>query len=228
MSEKRIILAADGLSLTDTIDISKQLKDRLYAVKIHDLFDVYGNSAIHSIRLAGAPKVWVDAKLHDIPATVRRRRDAIVKNGARIVTVHAAGGVEMMRAAVEGTYAEIYAVTMLTSLSKEDVESIHNRPLGMIVVQYATWAKEAGVTGLVCSAHEVKMLRSFTSFQDLKLIVPGTRSKGVGHNDQKRVATPLEAMRDGATHLVVGRQITEAANKVAAFDAIEKEIEEVL
>src|SRR5262249_24587683 len=131
----------------------------------------------------------------------------------------------MMRAAREGApNAELYAVTVLTSLSEELVTTVYNRSVKEEVLTLAKLAKEAQMNGVVCSPQEVSMLSKRPELNGLKFITPGVRSIGFDTHDQKRVATPIEALRDGATHLVIGRQITKAADPFLALQALENEI----
>ncbi len=206
---------------------------RVKAVKIHDLLDALGPMVLKCLGSWVTP--WVDYKLHDTSDTVRLRTEALVENGARIITVHASGGVPMMQAAVAaaGDRAEIYAITLLTSLTNDDIMRI----FGMgwtgsadllrekVVHELALMAKEAGVRTVVCSAQEVGMLKQSPDLDGMKFAVPGTRSAGVALGQQKRSGTPRQASDDGADFLVAGSQVTKAPDPVKAFDAFEAEIE---
>ena len=125
--EDRIILAADGLTLDETVELIRKVGKKVFGIKIHNLFDVFGRSAVETIKAAGTYIVWVDAKLHDIPETVKARTKVIEQSGANIVTVHATGGIKMMMAAREGTDIEVFGVTLLTSLSAQDIDSLFGR-----------------------------------------------------------------------------------------------------
>lgn len=220
-----IIIAADELSLQDCIDLTEKIGDRVYAIKVHGAYDEFGPDVVGKLKSAGATRVWMDAKLHDIPNTARFRAEAFAKAGVDIITVHASGGVEMMRAACEGApNAEIYAVTVLTSLAEEDVQAIYGKSVEEAVRELAHMAKRAGVAGVVCSPKEVTMLAGDPELTGLKFVVPGVRSEGKDAHDQKRVATPKEAVDAGATHLVIGRQVVTAADPVAALEEIEAEL----
>lgn len=224
MNEK-IILATDDLSIDDTIALTERVGCRVYAVKIHEAYDIVGSGIVLQLKEAGAHRVWMDAKLHDIPNTVRLRAKAYAEAGIDIISVHASGGVEMMRKALDGApKAEIYAITVLTSLSEEEAQRVYGRTVQEEVVALAHLAKEAGVHGVVCSPWEVALLAGMPELSGLKFVVPGVRSGGAPLNDQKRTATPREALDAGATHLVVGRQVTKAGNPLEALDAIESEL----
>jgi orotidine-5'-phosphate decarboxylase len=206
--------------------LASRVGERVYAIKIHNLFDAHGPEFVKLLHNAGAKRVWVDAKLHDIPNTVRLRARALEWSGAKIITVHASGEIEMMTAAVEEFSAEVYAITALTSLSEEQVHLLHGQPSKAAVLYLARLAKMAGVAGVVCSPKEVGVLAKRPELKGMKFIVPGVRSIGKDAGDQQRVDTPLNAVKAGATHLVVGRQITQAKDPVEALDALEAELAE--
>lgn len=225
MSEKRIVLAADDLTLEQLLPLLKRIGHRLYAVKIHNLYDEYGPIVVTWLKNFDT-KVWVDAKLHDIPKTVGLRAAAFKKAGADILTVHASGGVEMMCAAKEHGPAEIFGITVLTSLNHPDVLSIYNREIEDQVCELANKIRRAKLHGLVCSPQELVSLSMLQL--DQKFVTPGIRSAGKDAHDQKRIATPGQAVLNGSNLLVVGRQLTEAKDPVLALEEIEREIEEAL
>ncbi len=190
-----------------------------------------GPGTVAAVAALGSP-VFADAKLHDIPNTVKAAARHIAAMGARWVTVHASGGVEMMEAAVEGANSGaagrevgILAVTVLTSLSAADVADVGfaGSP-GKQVARLARLAAAAGVEGVVCSVRELGDVHQVAPA--LVRITPGIRPAGAEHDDQARVATPAEAIRRGADHLVIGRPITRAADPPAAAAAIAAEIVE--
>jgi orotidine-5'-phosphate decarboxylase len=228
MSSK-ICLALDGLSRPAALGLVTSLGAMCHAVKIHDLCDTYGPGVIGELRAAGAKQVWVDYKVHDTKDTVANRVTALVENGADIITVHASGGIEMMQKAMGAALAgpaAIWAITVLTSLSPEEVKRIYGRERETkeVVLDFARMAKEAGVDGIVCSALEVGYLSAHPELASMTFTVPGTRSAGAELGQQKRSATPAQAMADGATYLVAGTQVTKAADPVAAFKAMAEEI----
>lgn len=219
---KKIILALDEIQkLDEVIALVKKVGSLVYAVKIHNLYDTFGPAIVDELKEAGAEKVWVDFKLYDIPNTVKLRAEDIQ---ADIISVHASGGMKMMQGAV-ATGKEIFAVTALTSFTAEEVEKIYNRSVDDTVLTLANMALEAGVAGIVCSPKELKMLRSHEEFKNIKLVVPGIRSQGADVNDQNRVATPFKALEAGADFLVIGRQVTQAADPEAELKKILEEIE---
>ena len=218
---KKIILALDEIkNLDEAVKLVKKVGHLVYAVKIHNLYDKFGPGVVRKLKEAGAEKVWVDFKLYDISNTVRLRAKSI---DADIISVHASGGVKMMQEAV-ASGKEIFAITILTSLSSPEVQQIYNSEVDDVVLVLARLAKEAGVSGIVCSSQEVKMIRNHSEFKDLKVIVPGIRSSGVDLNDQKRTSTPVESLQNGADYLVIGRQITQAIDPQVETEKICEEI----
>ncbi len=166
--------------------------------------------------------VFLDLKFHDIPNTAAHAARAATRLGVTYMTLHASGGLEMMKmtkAAVEEEATKqgipapkLLAVTVLTSLDEKALLDVGQQaPVSAQVERLAHLAKEAGLAGVVCSAHEIAQLRKKLG-PDFVLMVPGIRPKGSDTGDQKRIMTPEEAMKLGATHLVIGRPITGAEN----------------
>lgn len=227
--EKRIIFGADELSREQTLELVRKIGSKTYAVKIHALYDQYGPQIIEDLLKAGAPKVWVDAKLHDTPKAVRFRARALASAGASIITLHTEGEIEMMIAAREGApSAWILGVTVLTSLDEEQTHLLTGHAVKSAVLYRARLAKLGGLDGIVCSPQEVRMLARQPELKNILYVVPGTRSVGKVAGDQKRVMTPGDAIKEGATKLVIASQIGNAEDPAAEFDAIEKEIDAVL
>jgi orotidine-5'-phosphate decarboxylase len=176
---------------------------------------------VHEIAHVGLP-IFHDLKFHDIPKTVARAMQAIHVLEPAIVTVHASGGRAMMEdaKAAAGQDTKVVAVTMLTSLDERDLArtgvagSAHDQ-----VIRLAELAQAAGLDGIVCSGHEVGLVRD--RWKDGFFVVPGLRLDGGSIGDQKRVVTPRQARNDGASVLVVGRPISRADDPVAAARAIE-------
>ena len=242
MNISRIIVALDGLNMGQDTSIMASLLNHserddlaeIAAYKVHDLADVEGvRKAIRDLWCYTPESAWpfVDYKLHDIPQTVGHRAKALFDAGARIITVHASGGVKMMAAAVARAKNRpnpclVLAVTVLTSLDENDI----GRPVQPEVLRLARMAKEAGVDGLVCSPQEVGLLSRDPDLAGLKFVTPGIRpaSACLAVDDQKRIGTPRQAILDGADYLVIGRPITEAADPVAMVKAINQEVAEAL
>ena len=181
----------------------------------------YGPDAVDSIRGASGVKVFLDLKLHDIPNTVAGATRAVAKLRPEILTVHAAGGADMIKAAVESAPDTIVAgVTLLTSISDKDlVELGIDGSVSDAVRRMASLAVGAGARGLVCSPQEVAAVRAEVG-PDILLITPGIRLAGATSDDQARIATPEEALKAGADLLVIGRPITRAPDPGAAAAAI--------
>ena len=173
-------------------------------------------------------KIFLDLKLHDIPNTVEKAMRNIAKLGVEITNVHAAGGIEMMKAArrgldstEEGKKTELIAVTQLISTSQEVLEKelLIEKPLNEVVKQYALNAKAVGLQGVVCSPLEASIIKEM----GLISVTPGIRFADDAANDQKRIATPAFAKENGSTYIVVGRSITGAQDPVAAYKKCVKE-----
>jgi orotidine-5'-phosphate decarboxylase len=186
-----------------------------------ELYLRYGPEVVASVRGASAVQVFLDLKLHDIPATVAAAARAVARLRPAMLTVHAAAGPAAIQAAAQAAPASrIVAVTVLTSLGEADLDRIGLAgPASAAVRRLAALAVEAGATGLVCSPQEVAEVRSEVG-EGIMLITPGVRPAGADVNDQARVATPEEALRAGADLLVIGRPITGAADPGAAAAAI--------
>jgi orotidine-5'-phosphate decarboxylase len=186
-----------------------------------ELFAAEGPPAVRAAAALGRP-VFLDLKLHDIPNTVEGAARSAAASGASLLTVHASGGEEMMRAAVRGAGpgVRILAVTVLTSLDAAALAAVGlaGSP-AEAVVRLASLAVRAGVAGLVCSPLEVAAVRAAVGPAPL-LVVPGVRPAGAAKGDQARVATPAEAVRAGADVLVVGRPLRDAPDPAAAARAI--------
>jgi orotidine-5'-phosphate decarboxylase len=179
-------------------------------------------------------RTFVDAKLHDIPRTVAAAVTQLVRPNVQLLNVHALGGLEMMRAAVEAaeeraaalnvTAPQVFAVTLLTSIAAEDLNELglQGGP-GENAIRLAALARDAGCAGVVCSAHEVRDLKRFFG-DDFLTLTPGIRPSGSAHADQKRVTTPAQAVEAGADYIVVGRPVVEAPDPLAAAKAILEEM----
>ncbi len=170
--------------------------------------------------------VFLDLKLHDIPNTVKSAMKVLSQLGVDMTNVHAAGGVEMMKAAREGlgSQAKLIAVTQLTSTSEAQMQEFQNiqTSLQESVIHYAKKTAEAGLNGVVCSAQEVQVIKQATN-PEFICLTPGIRPAGAAVGDQKRVMTPADAYQIGSDYIVVGRPITQAEDPVAAYHAIKDE-----
>ena len=225
-----ILVALDTPTAGEAIRLAELLVDDVAGFKIGlELLMGPGATLITEIGALGKP-IFADAKLHDIPNTVRGAARQLGAAGARWVTVHASGGTEMMRAAVHGleegsddNEAGILAVTVLTSLDDLLPIGVPTSPAAH-VLRLAGLAAVAGVEGVVCSPLEVSAV--VRAAPGLLTVVPGIRPAGSDSNDQLRVATPAEAIADGADYLVIGRAITASRDPLAAVAAISTSIPE--
>jgi orotidine-5'-phosphate decarboxylase len=230
---RKISLALDKMPLKAVVQFVPQLSAHIQQIatcKVHDLVDRLGPIAVAILKALGFP-VWVDYKLHDTPDTVAARAQALCENGAAVITVHASGGISMMEAAVKAAQSygtEIRAITVLTSLSDKEIARVYGkeRTRQEIVHELALMAKESGVPTVVCSAQEVGYLKQSADLEGMKFVVPGTRSAGVALGQQKRSATPAQAVADGADELVAGSQVTKAEDPVKAFADFAAEMDE--
>jgi len=217
-----IAVAIDAPDLETAARWAGLVTPHVSTVKIGlELYLRYGPGIVASIRGASGVQVFLDLKLHDIPATVAGAARAVARLRPEWLTVHAAGGPDVIRAAVEAAPdTAIAAVTVLTSLGDSDLERIGMAgPLTDCVRRLAALAVEAGARGLVCSPREVAAVRAEVG-PGITLITPGVRPSGSAAHDQVRTATPEEALRAGADLLVIGRPITGAPDPGAAAAAI--------
>lgn len=225
-ARERVIVALDVPDRPSLLDLLDRLEGQPAFYKVGlELFVAEGPGIVEVVRARGG-RVFLDLKLHDIPETVGRAVKSAAALGVDLLTVHAAGGAQMLERAVQSADSRltILAVTVLTSLSPDDLAADGlTGSVAEAVARRASVAARAGVGGLVCSPHEVSEARA--AGQELLLVVPGVRPVGAALGDQKRVATPAATVRAGADHLVVGRPIRDAASPAEAFAAIVREIE---
>ena len=226
---ERLIVALDVPNSREAQKIVHELGESTEFYKIGlQLFTAEGPAALRALTSAGR-KIFLDLKLHDIPNTVASAIKSAAALGADMLTVHASGGLPMMKAAVEAARGApkpvvILGVTILTSLDGPELNSLGvPGTVAEQTLRLAALARRAGCDGVVCSPHEVSILRQQLG-NDLITVVPGVRPKGANSGDQARIDEPARAIRNGATYLVVGRPITMATDKRAAAEAIKKEI----
>jgi orotidine-5'-phosphate decarboxylase len=213
-----VAVALDAPDLETAARWAAQVTPYVSTVKIGlELYLRYGPEAVASVRGASGVDIFLDLKLHDIPATVAAAARAVARLRPRLLTVHAAAGPAAIEAAaLAAPDAKVVAVTVLTSLSDADLERIGLAgPASAAVLRLAGLAVSAGARGLVCSPREVAAVRAAVGPQ-ITLITPGVRPAGSDAHDQARTATPEDALRAGADLLVVGRPVTGAADPGAA------------
>jgi orotidine-5'-phosphate decarboxylase len=218
MAENRICAALDFGAWKQAEPFARAIAPAVGMLKVGlELFVAEGPAVVRETAALGRP-VFLDLKLHDIPNTVEGAARSAAATGASLLTVHASGGAEMIRAAVRGAGGRlrVLAVTVLTSMDAAALEAIGLAgPPEAAVVRLARLAVDAGAGGLVCSPHEVAQVRAAVGPGPL-LVVPGVRPPGAAKGDQARVATPAEAVRAGADVIVVGRPLRDAADPAAA------------
>lgn len=219
----KLILALDVDSSGEALALVRLLKSKLSLFKVgNQLFTREGPDFVKALRAEGVD-IFLDQKWHDIPQTVAHAVRAAAGLDVKYVTVHASGGLEMLQAAqqaTKGSRTEILAVTVLTSLDDGALRQIgFDRTAADQVVRLARLAVLAGIPGLVCSPHEIALIRQQVQ-EPVKLVTPGVRSAKDGLQDQKRTLSAGEALKRGATHLVIGRPITKASDPLAATQAL--------
>ena len=223
------IVALDVAALDAAMALVDRLGESCRFYKVgSELFTREGPRVVRALREAGCD-VFLDLKLHDIPNTVRQGAAAAAALGVKLLTVHASGGVEMLRAAVEGAGARcgVLGVTVLTSLDGATLARAWGREAVSVeaeVLRLAGFAAEAGAHGVVCSGREVAAVRE--AYGDrLAPLVPGIRLAGGPSHDQARTMTPADAAGAGARYLVLGRAVTAAADPAGAMRRVREELE---
>jgi orotidine-5'-phosphate decarboxylase len=228
--ERDVIIACDFSSAEETFKFLDKFEGKKPFVKIGmELYYAEGPSIVREIKARGH-KIFLDLKLHDIPNTVKKAMAVLSRLDVDMCNLHAAGTVNMMKAALEGltrpdgTRPLLIAVTQLTSTSEETMKSdlLIDRPLDEVVMHYASCAKEAGLDGIVCSPREAGKVHERCG-NDFVTVTPGVRFADGDVGDQVRVMTPAEARKIGSDFIVVGRPITAAADPAAAYERCVKE-----
>src|SRR6476469_4871195 len=222
---ERLIVALDLPMLRDAQQMVERLGDSVSFYKIGYQLAFASGLAFVDELIRGGKQVFLDMKLHDIENTVGKVVESVARTGVTFLTVHAYP--QTMKAAVaarDGSGLKILAVTVLTSYDDIDLaESGYSQSVNALVARRAQQAHDLGVDGLVCSPEEASPLRLAVG-NDMVFVTPGVRPAGSAHGDQKRVATPGQAIKAGADYLVVGRPITSAGDPKAAAKAIVEEI----
>jgi orotidine-5'-phosphate decarboxylase len=228
----RLAVALDFPTAARALELVDRLEGSCRWFKVGmELFYTAGPALVHTLRDRGF-QIFLDLKLHDIPNTVAGAVRSVTETGASLLTIHAAGGERMMRAAAEAALApgspRLLAVTVLTSIDAADLAAtgISYAPFDQ-VLRLAHLAQQSGISGMVCSPLEVAALRASLA-PDTMLVIPGIRPAGTPTGDQRRTATPASAIGDGASLLVVGRPITKASDPPAAAASILAEIAQAL
>lgn len=227
---KDVIIACDFSSAQATFDFLDKFTEEKPFVKIGmELFYAEGPAIVKEIKKRGH-KIFLDLKLHDIPNTVKKSMAVLSTLDVDMTNLHAAGTIDMMKAAVEGLTREdgtrplLIAVTQLTSTSEQRMqdELLINASINDTIVKYAGNAKQAGLDGVVCSPLEAGMVKDCCG-KEFMTVTPGVRFADGDIGDQVRVTTPAKAKEIGSDYIVVGRPITAAADPVAAYRRCVKE-----
>lgn len=220
-----VIIALDFESAREADELVAALGDSAGFYKVG--MELYAAAGMDYVRclVDRGKRVFLDLKYYDIGETVRRSVAVAARSGATFLTVHGVG--QVMRAAIEGrgdSAMKLLAVTVLTSFDQQDVRELgYDCALADLVAQRVRLARQVGVDGIVGSPLEARAIRAEAG-ADAILVTPGVRSRGAAAGDQKRVATPARAVRDGANYVVIGRQVTRAGDPAAALAAIHEEL----
>ncbi len=234
IEDPRVIVALDFPGGREALQFVEQLSPGSCRLKVgKELFTSAGPDLVRQLVTLGHD-VFLDLKFHDIPNTVARACEAAAQLGVWMVNVHASGGRRMMEAAsvavqnAGGRKPLLIGVTVLTSMGPEDLAEVGvQADPAEQVERLARLAKDSGLDGVVCSPREAARLRTSLG-DDSMLVTPGVRPAGASTDDQTRVMTPADAMRDGSDYLVIGRPVTQASDPVRALEMINAEIRDVI
>jgi orotidine-5'-phosphate decarboxylase len=229
MSDPKIIIALDYPSASPALALAERLQPSLCRLKVgKELFTSTGPALLEQLMKRGF-EIFLDLKFHDIPNTTAQACKVAASLGVWMVNVHALGGRKMLEAARgaivnSAQRPKLIAVTMLTSMAQQDLADIGiSATPAEMVLRLATLARESGLDGVVCSAQEAALLRKHCG-DGFCLVTPGIRPAQTSLDDQSRVMTPQAAIQAGASYLVIGRPITQAADPLQALHDINKEI----
>ena len=228
MSDDRLIVALDVPNVVQGLELASRLGDAVSFYKIGlGMLTGGGFALANELKQEQGKRVFLDMKLFDIGATIEAAVRGISQYDLDFLTVH--GDPQVVRAACEGkggTALKILAVTVLTSLDRADLDANLIKPgdIHEITLERAARALEAGADGVIASPQEAAMIRALPQAKGRLIVTPGVRPAGAAVGDQKRIATPAQAIADGANHIVVGRPIWQAADPAAAARAIVAEL----
>ncbi len=230
MNNKPIVVALDFDDKNAALQLIDRLDPQMCRLKVgKEMFTLFGPELVKDIHNRDFD-LFLDLKFHDIPNTVAKAVTATAELGVWMTNVHATGGLAMMEAAKKALvpYGKdaplLIAVTVLTSMSDEDLKLIGiDVPAFEHVQRLARLTQQAGLDGVVCSAHEAQQLKASLG-ESFKLVTPGIRPVGADKGDQHRIMTPPQAIEAGSDYLVIGRPITKAADPLAALTAIHQSL----
>lgn len=229
-NDPKIVVALDFDDKANALSLISQLDPGLCRLKVgKEMFTLFGPEFVKQLVAMGFD-VFLDLKFHDIPNTVAKACKAAAELGVWMVNVHASGGEQMMKAAKQAVLESkhpqtlLIAVTVLTSMDQQQLGGvIDNVTPQQQVKRLALLTQKAGLDGIVCSAQEAPMLREVIG-DEFVLVTPGIRPTGSDAGDQKRIMTPVQAMQDGASYLVIGRPITQAPDPLGVIAAINQSL----
>ena len=222
MASKKIIVALDSSNFNKIKQLAENLKKDVYAFKVGYQFffnfGIKGYKKIYSI----CPNIFLDLKLHDIPNTVEKGLDALLKIKPKLTTIHISGGDQMMKATRKNKKnTKILGVSILTSMDNTQTKKYYNqKDVSKLVKKFSKFAKKNKLDGVVCSPNEIKYVRKEVG-KNFIIVTPGIRiDNKIKSDDQKRVQTPKKAIELGADYLVIGRPITESKNPLKVLKEI--------
>ena len=222
MASKKIIVALDSSNFDKIKQLAENLKKDVYAFKIGYQFffnfGIKGYKKIYSI----CPNIFLDLKLHDIPNTVEKGLDALLKIKPKLTTIHISGGDQMMKATRKNKKnTKILGVSILTSMDNTQTKKYYNqKDVSELVKKFSKFAKKNKLDGVVCSPNEIKYVRKEVG-KNFIIVTPGIRiDNKIKSDDQKRIQTPKKAIELGADYLVIGRPITESKNPLKVLKEI--------
>ena len=208
----RIILALDTTNLDEAINLTKKIKDRIFTIKLGlEFFNAHGKAGIKKFNQIGVKNLMLDIKLKDIPETVYKAIKALNDIEFGFLTIHGQGGKELIESAKKAaseinSKPKLMMVTILTSLSDDDLKDMGNQNTVIEQVEKLAKVAKQKEVGVVCSGHEAKIVRKIIG-PDLLIFTPGIRMREDTKNDQKRVCTPLESIKNGANKIIMGRSL---------------------
>jgi orotidine-5'-phosphate decarboxylase len=229
-AKDKIVVALDVPDRDSALALVEKLSGLVGMFKIgKQLFTAAGPSLVREIIAAGE-KVFLDLKYHDIPNTVAGAAQSAATLGVSIFNIHTLGGSEMMRAAVQATQnlqtrPAVLGVTVLTSMNDTSLAEVGiPYKADEMVIRLATLARDAGLNGVVASAKEIRLIREKVASENFIILTPGIRPVWSASGDQKRIATPADALRDGADFIVIGRAITDGNDPRANAERVLEEV----
>tara|TARA_B100000401_G_C52579440_1_gene611839 strand:+ start:12 stop:695 length:684 start_codon:yes stop_codon:yes gene_type:complete len=226
MKYKKIIVALDSNNLNKTVKLVKKLKKDVYAFKIgYQFFYNFGSEGYKKV-YSICPKIFLDLKLHDIPNTVEKGLEALIKIKPLFTTIHISGGDNMMiKSTANKKNTMILGVSILTSLDSDQTKKYYNQKNVLTLVEkFAQEAKKNKLDGVVCSPQEIKQIRKIVG-ENFIIVTPGIRiTNELKSDDQKRVETPKKALKLGANYLVIGRPITKSRDPLKTLKEINKSL----